>query len=155
VHENGSRLLTSEEFVSIVGEDWQHRSLYPLFAGIWDRARREVQSADKISLVGLSLGQYLEPGLRYLFEGKSGPIQLVIANPENERFKDHQNPLHPNSPAGRAYAMLTKRCGMRSRVLASFSEYDGMVRKDDVGREDQDPAVTCHESFREFIEAEM
>jgi len=38
----------------------------PLFVGIWERARRAVQAADKISFVGLSMHEYLEGGFRYI-----------------------------------------------------------------------------------------
>ena len=154
VHEQQSRLLNEGEFVSAVGSDWQHASLFSLFHSIWERARREVLAADKISFVGISLSPYLEPGLKFLFSGKRGHLQLVVANPEIERFKNSENHLHPDSPAGRTLAVLN-RCGLESRVYASFSEDDGMIRLDDMETDEHEPAVTSHASFRDFIEAEV
>ncbi len=155
VHETGKRLLSETEFSTAVGDDWEHRALYPLFAGIWERARREVQSADKISFVGLSLGPYLEPGLRYLFGGKTGDLQLVVANMDNKRFKEQGNQQHPSSPAGRALELLAEKCGIRCRIFGSFSEFDGNMAVADFHLENHQPTVTCHNSFREMIQAEM
>lgn len=155
VHQTESRLLNETEFSAAVGDDWEHHALYPLFAGIWERARREVQSADKISFVGLSLGPYLEPGLRYLFGGKIGDLQLVVANPENKRFKEQGNLQHPNSPAGRTLEILTAKCGVQCRISGSFSEFDGDMSTEAFHLENHEPTVTCHNSFREMIQAEI
>lgn len=54
-----------------------------LFHGIWERARREVQSAKRISFVGLSMHSFLKDGMKYLFDGKVGPTEIVVANPDN------------------------------------------------------------------------
>jgi len=159
MHEKDVRLLKEDEFESTVGKEWQHKDLYPLFKGIWERARFKVEKADKISFVGLSLGQYLEPGLRYLFRGKSNPIQLVIANPSNERFQAREGSPHPNSPAGRALEMLLVKCEVDAQIHASYSEYtDGFDQAAVDGPkwgEPREPSVTCHNSFREFIDAEL
>jgi hypothetical protein len=154
LHEQESRLLNEQEFTAAVGNDWQHVSLLPLFRSVWERARREVQVADKISFVGISLSPYLEPGLKFLFSGKRGALQLVVANPEIERFKNAENYLHPNSPAGRTLKTL-ERCGLESKVFASFSEDEGLIRLDDMETDEHEPSVTSHATFREFIEAEM
>jgi hypothetical protein len=154
LHEQENRLLNQEEFTAAVGSDWQHVALLPLFQSVWERARREVQAADKISFVGLSLSPYLEAGLKFLFSGKRGVLQLVVANPEIERFKNAENHLHPNSPAGRTLKVL-QRCGLESKVYASFSEDDGLIRIDHMETDEHDPSVTSHASFREFIEAEV
>ncbi len=152
VHETETKLLTESEFKTAVGSDWQHCSLYPLFRGIWERARREVQSADKISFVGLSFGEYMEPGLRYLFNGKAGDIQMVIANRETPKFKGREE--HPNSPSSRVYQMLTERCGLKARVFGSFSEFEA-TQVEDYRTEEHEPTMTCHEFFKDFIKAEM
>lgn len=59
------------------------QNLHGYFSLIWSHARAAVRTADRISFVGLSLHEYLIPGLRYLLSEVSGPIQLVIANPES------------------------------------------------------------------------
>jgi hypothetical protein len=155
VHESGSRLLTELEFEATAGADWQHRPLYPLFAGIWQRARREIQAADKISLIGLSLGPYLEPGLKYLFEGKTGDVQLVVANPANKRFIERDDPLNRNGPAGHALEVLKEKCGMARRVSGSFREWDGDMAVEDFHTDSLMETVSCYNSFKEFIGAEM
>jgi hypothetical protein len=69
ISEDG-RLLDQTEFDAKTDPKWQHKHLYPLFRSIWQRARKEIQEADKISFVGLSFGAFLEPELKYLFNGK-------------------------------------------------------------------------------------
>jgi hypothetical protein len=147
-------LLNQEEFTSAVGADWQHAPLFPFFRLLWERARKEVLAADKISFVGMSLSPYLESGLKFLFSGKRGDVQLVVANPDVERFSNLENHLHPNSPAGRAFEIMT-RCGFDGRVFGSYSEYDGCIRFKDFETEDHETTVTSHRTFRDFIESEL
>jgi hypothetical protein len=64
----------------------QYPNLYPLFRGIWERAKREVQAANKISFVGLSMHPFLMDGLKYLFENKAGNIEVCVANPDNPKW---------------------------------------------------------------------
>ncbi len=156
IHDKAARLLSVDEFASGVGKDWQHVTLHPLFRGIWEQARKKVQYADKISIVGLSLGDYLRPGLRYLFAGQDRPVQFVVANPDNQKFPNSEGRLHPNSPAGLAVEIL-KWCGMNGQIQASFSEHAGFDPGDFDARKagDMEPSVTCHNSFREFIDAEL
>ena len=77
-------------------------SLYPLLIGIWKRARDEVQTAEKISFVGLSMHSFILDGLKYLFEGKTGEVRIVVANPDNTPFIPGQGETHwcrlPHSP---------------------------------------------------------
>lgn len=61
----------------------QARNFYPLFRGIWERARHDIQVASKISFVGLSMHPFMLDGLNYLFKGKEGGVQLCVANPDN------------------------------------------------------------------------
>ena len=53
---------------------------FPLFKTIWERARKEVQGAARLSFVGLSMHDYLEPGVRFLLKGKRGHVDLVVAD---------------------------------------------------------------------------
>jgi len=41
--------------------------LFRHFVSIWENAKRAVSRADKISFIGLSMHEYLEDGLKYLF----------------------------------------------------------------------------------------
>ena len=59
--------------------------LFPLFKAIWERARKEVQDAAKLSIVGLSMHDYLKPGLRFLLQGKRGQVDLVVADTKPQR----------------------------------------------------------------------
>jgi hypothetical protein len=85
------------------GSQYHNNSVYPLFSGIWERARREIRSADRISFVGLSMHQFLEGGLKYLFDGRKGTVEVVMANPLNAPFigaKGGDNwSRNPHSPA--------------------------------------------------------
>lgn len=86
--------------------------LYDLFVGIWNRARREVESAKKISFVGLSMHDFLSDGLKFLFAGKTGQVDIVVANPGNanpftgELDKDWAN--SPHYPAHAVHETLRK-----------------------------------------------
>ena len=107
---NDGQLLKRAEFETRVGSNWQHKDLYPLFEGIWKRARNEVQEADKISFVGLSLGAFMEPELKHLFSGKSNIVQAVVANPENQKYKDYANPFYPTTLCGKLLDVLYQIC---------------------------------------------
>lgn len=69
----------------------------PLFRAIWERARRDVEAAKKISFVGLCMHEFLLEGLEYLFQDKRGTVEVVVANPANE----FQTPwlYHPHTPS--------------------------------------------------------
>jgi len=112
---------------------YHNNSVYPLFRGIWERARREIQSAAKISFVGLSMHQFLEDGLRFLFKGKTGNMEIVIANPLNEPFIDRTGDKHwSRHPHSLAY-ILNKflnnvvpkvgRPGGEIKLMNSFQEF--------------------------------
>lgn len=55
-------------------------SIYQIYRAIWTRAREEVQAASKISFVGLSMHQYLNRGLRFLFAGRKQNIRWSITD---------------------------------------------------------------------------
>ncbi len=80
-------IMTDKGFVKEEAFAAAHsRPLYQLFRRIWERARREIGLADKVSFVGLSMHQFLFQGLKYLFEGKGGDVEVVVANPDNSAF---------------------------------------------------------------------
>jgi len=65
-------------------------TLHEMFRYIWEYAKTQVQLADKVSFVGMSWHEFLEPGLKFLFRDKTGPTQMVIANPEVQQYAiDH------------------------------------------------------------------
>lgn len=75
-------------------KDTNGASMYGVFRGIWERARREVQAAEKISFVGLSFHPFMLDGLRYLFEGKTGAAEVVVANVDNVPFDQGRTETH-------------------------------------------------------------
>jgi hypothetical protein len=88
--------------------------LFSLFKAIWERARKEVRGAARLSFVGLSMHNYLEPGFRFLLKGKGGHAELVIADKE------------PQKPAERLERWLKGSCPdlqWKVRVRTSFAEF--------------------------------
>jgi hypothetical protein len=80
--------------------------LYFLFCGIWERARREIQAADKISFVGMSMHSFLFDGLKYLFEGKEGKLEICITNPDNPTYvRNNSETYWSNHPESSAYVV--------------------------------------------------
>jgi len=141
----------------MTGTNWQHKALYPLFKGLWQRARNEIQEADKISFVGLSFGAFMEPELRFLFEGKKNIVQAVIANPENQRFKDYADPFHPRTHCGKVLDVLYKVC---PRMCCNRSDSEGgqvfSERPFATGSTSRDASeVTPRFDFADFIKHEL
>jgi hypothetical protein len=106
------------------------RSSLPLFQGIWERARRDVLAAEKISFVGLSMHSFLLDGFKYLFEGKQNKVEVVIANPDNTEFVRGRSGTHwnnlPNSPGAILSEFLRNGAPKMSRFgrLADGAEAD-------------------------------
>jgi hypothetical protein len=117
-----------------------------LFQGIWERARREVQAADKISFVGLSMHSFLTDGLKYLFEGKKNGVEVCLANPENQAFVTGNPKSHwasqPSSPAYKLKATLKQASSM------PMYGYTEPPRKEAGG-------ITLVKDFSEFIRTQM
>jgi hypothetical protein len=154
IHHNENRLLTETEFASVVGEEWQPRTMYKLFSGLWTRAREEVQSAEGVSFVGLSLVSYLLPGLKFLFNGKKGDVQIVVANRSMQGFEAPELQLSQKSPAGHTLRTLTEHCETDCRFFASHKERDE-VELEDFYLEKHEPTVTCYSTFRDFAANEL
>ncbi|MDB6024935.1 MAG: hypothetical protein JWM68_1158 [Verrucomicrobiales bacterium] len=132
----------SEEAFPLAGDSLT----YSLFQGVWERARREVQTASKISFVGLSMHSFLKDGLRFLFEGKANRTEVVIVNPENTVFESDNPKSHwsrqPWSPA--------------SSLSNVFSEIAPKMRR--IGKNpglSADGEFTIIKDFREFIKTQM
>jgi hypothetical protein len=148
-------------------------AVHSLFRSIWERARRAVQTADKISFVGLSMHEYLNDGFRYLFgnfgkesdpkiramidagnidENKPKEVQVVVANPENENFKHTDKGMHPASLCGKVNVMLRTVADNMKFVRSSSEDVGGFHG----GPEDvTEFGITPRNSFKEFIEREM
>jgi len=118
-----------------------------LFHGVWERARREVKGADKISFVGLSMHSYLLDGLKYLFEGKEGTVEVVVANTENTAFIPGKTETHweniPHSPAYAVGQILSKYAPKMKRV--------GIP----AGRQRSDGDITLVQDFASFVKTQM
>jgi hypothetical protein len=145
IHPTEGRLLSEAEFQKTVGPDWPYVMLYSLFKGIWERARTEVQNAERISFIGISMGKFLEPELKYLFRNKHilGNLSLVVANPSNETAKlnHYGNPIDRHSPVGRVYFFLRDlhRAGELSLLSRSPEAFEHSVN------------VASRLSFTDFI----
>jgi hypothetical protein len=123
-------------------------TFHPLFEGIWERAKREVQSAKKISFVGLSMHHFLDEGLRYLFEGKTDETEIVVANPDNEGSPSTTPATHwqrfPYSPASVLTDTLNKVAPKMRRV--------GVLKGHGAASSGE---ITLVKDFSEFVRTQM
>jgi hypothetical protein len=114
-------------------------SFYHLLSETWKRARAEIQMASKISFVGISLHPYLRPGWKYLFEGKTGPLTTVIANPDMNSYSHRTQ---------RGDLVLHRSCSA-IRIRNSLSE----ICK--IEFNPSDVSASVHPGFSEFMDHEM
>lgn len=129
--------------------------LYRQFNAVWEGAKDAVSRADKISFVGLSMHKYLESGFAYLFNGmKKKKIQVVVANKENELFRNEKNEFHPLSPRGRVSHLLN-RVAKELQWVRSDADSDGIIDVSDMMTDHYEPTMTARYSFRDFIEKEL
>jgi hypothetical protein len=103
-------------------------------------------TATEISFVGMSMHEYLLDGLRYLFDGKQGAVEVVVANPDNKPFVQNDRSSHwtehSNSPAFAVSRMLNSVAPQMKKV--------GTVR----GLPTQDD-ITLVKDFAEFVKTQM
>jgi hypothetical protein len=159
--ENGE-FVTEADFRSFEGKTasvdtrFSGGSFYSVFKAIWQRARKEIIDAQKISFVGLSMHDFLEDGLCYLFAERQKRdaaqtsallrpnLEVVIACPGSMSPSARINaPAIPNSPVARLLSMLHKvypACPFPSRISSDRLGSDGVI---------------CHEDFASFIKAEL
>jgi hypothetical protein len=142
VREDG-QMLAGDEHEKVIGPDWPHHNLYPLFQSVWIRAQEEIRCAHKISFVGLSLGAFLEPELVFLFQGRRGQAEVVVANPDNTRFQKLGLLSHPRSPTERVKQLLKK---IAPECEFCSSDVKGVVIPWE---------IRARDDFRDFIEWEM
>lgn len=171
--------ISEDDFIFVKEKDEisgrDGKKLFNHFKLMWEQAKLSVEQADKISFVGLSMHDYLENGLRYLFQDfgmskdpnerlriaqgnidapKPKCVEVVVANLENEQFRNAEHRLHPASLCGKV-ADLLKRVAPNLKHIRSSSENDGIFRA--AGKPDDpiEPDITPRFSFKEFIEREM
>lgn len=124
------------------------RSLYGLFRGIWERAKREVQAADKISFVGLSMHSFLLDGLKYLFEGKEGKTEVVVANPDKADFVGGKRERHWSRythTAAYTVSQVLNGVAPKMKRVGVFSGESGHT----------DGEITLISDFSEFVKKQM
>jgi hypothetical protein len=126
-------VMTEKGFVEKT--DFPLQGHFPLFRGIWERARRDVQAANKISFVGLSMHPFLKDGLRFLFNGKPGPVEVVVANPENLPFVRGQGQTHwskqPHSPGFAVNRVLNEIAPNMQRAggdITLVNDFSGFIK---------------------------
>lgn len=176
---DSGKFISEDDFVYVKGKcamfGSDGKKLFNHFKTMWENAKISVERADKISFVGLSIHDYLEGGLRYLLqdvgkikdpkvracitegtydEAKPKRVEVVVANPDNNQFKNAENRLHPSSLCGKV-ADLLKRVAPNLAYVRSSSEDDGIFRSTDTPDKVEDPDITPRLTFREFIEREM
>jgi hypothetical protein len=120
-----------------------------LWSNVWKRAQSEVMAATKISFVGLSAHSYLQLGFDYLFRGKHGLCEFVVANTDNTQFSDlftAGSGLEPFTPAGRIHQMIQK---------ASTKKFQSKRSNNDHRNAGSGHAMTPRYSFEDFIRWEM
>ena len=138
-------VMTPRGFVERSVFPLQDDLLYTQFRGIWERARREVQAAEKISFVGLSMHPFMLDGFRYLFEGKSGVVELVVANKDNVPFErgrtethwshHHHSSAYNISTALRQVAPELKKAGRLAKQsfhadeITIVSDFSGFIQR--------------------------
>ena len=141
--EMGSGELTGEFFL-----ESQNRELGPMMLGIWARAHREVLAADKISFVGLSMHPFLFDGLKYLFKGKEGDVEICVVNPENTEFVPEKSGTHFNNiPHSPAFA-LSQVLNLIAPKMNRFGKSPHYLAK-------STGDITLIKNFADFIRKEM
>jgi hypothetical protein len=112
-----------------------------------------VQSAEKISFVGMSMHRYLLHGLKYLFQGKKGRVDVVVANKENDTLLNDRNKFHPWSLCRRVQEALYEVApGMNFVQTFTQSNEAGPISNSEEQPECQ---VIPRSSFSDFIEKDM
>ncbi len=117
-------ILEKKQFIGLDKFFMQNRTTYTLFKGIWERAKREIEAARKISFVGLSVHPFLKGGLEYLFDGKGSQVEVVMANPLSANWRQT-----PSSPAYYLNEMLKEvapnmyKKADDIKVVSDFSEF--------------------------------
>jgi hypothetical protein len=114
------------------------RVLFQLFQGIWKRARREVLAAKRISFVGLSMHSFLKDGIKYLFAGKEGQTEVIVANTDNPSSPIKSVNVWANLPHTSAYTIFNvlkefapgiKHAGIHPGGMTLADDFDEFITK--------------------------
>jgi hypothetical protein len=112
---------------------------YHLFVSIWKRAQREITSATKISFVGLSMHEFLNPAFKFLFQDKQNDgVQFVVANKDLSLFPGPKALGNRSSPAAKAGNLLHDVWSKRFDPAGSVGFFPNL-----------------RETFEDFIKYEM
>jgi len=104
-------------------------SLHDIFRAIWKRAREEVQSATKISFVGISMHEYLAGGLRYLFRDIKSTVNLTITDRQSVGYD--KNSIATYTPLGRFTKMRERDFpGLQFRSICVRNDFADFIGKD-------------------------
>jgi hypothetical protein len=118
--------------------------LFNLYKEIWTAAREAIQFATTISFVGLSMHPYMEQGLKFLFQGKKGLANAIIANNTEDMEAFRRN-----------VSVLLRKVAPDMEARGSWID-DVAIRGDNFGvKKYQAYGLTPRKSFREFIERDM
>lgn len=142
-------LITEQEFIFVKGisDDFESRfgrEFFRVYQEIWKAARKAVQAASRISFVGLSMHPYMEPGLKWLFEGKTGQVRVTIANTTDDM--DHLSTNHTE---------LLIRVAPEMMGVGSWQCPTVKSRRGETGETYLGCGLTQRKSFKEFIEKDM
>jgi hypothetical protein len=162
---DNQKFVSKNDFSNIEGligfnEEFQERAtrFYELAKAIWERAKREIAGAKKISFVGLSMHKFLENGLRFLFADRAktienevdSSIEIVLACPGSlYSGSEFKKLAAPNSLADRLATTLT-----RVYPKAKKSESSGCLRTHNSGKAGAG-GIVCYEDFESFIRYEL
>lgn len=140
------QFLDASEFCIKVARVGCGKHSHTVFRDTWERARSEVMDADRISFVGLSMHQYLEDGLRYLFFGRRFPPRLVYSVSHGNKN------VHPKS--GRAVDMhLTPAWKTAKFFRDNFKHW--RISDRNARHWEGDIKIQARESFHDFIEKDL
>jgi hypothetical protein len=127
-------------------------TIHQLFVSIWKRAQKEITHATKISFVGLSMHEFLDPAFRFLFANRKKDAEVVCANHDHRKFpgsgqqRTMEIHLNPLSPTFKLRRLLTQICPQ----IKGKESYG-----DDVVWSDLGPTVRVREDFADFIQNEL
>jgi hypothetical protein len=89
------------------GHEQGRRNLHQLFVSIWKRAQKEITSAAKISFVGLSMHEFLNPAFNFLFKDKQDhDAKIVVANEDFANYQASDILSNRSSPATKVGILL-------------------------------------------------
>jgi len=126
-----------------------HITLHQLFMAIWKRARKEINRATKISFVGLSMHDFLDPAFEFLFAERKANAAIVCVNRDHRNFRsqdDVEAHTSARSPTFKLRRLLKRICPAITGVPNRGERQVWL---------DGGATVRVRETFEEFIQNEM